>query len=400
MHRAYPSHGAGVYTCAVELEKRSAEGICDPRGGPDSQRGYLLTPLLSLHPSVGHANQNVRPSPTERPLSIPPTARRAGLLHRLSQPQPHIPDAPNNHSSTPSSLSPNPIAPSIEIPPHSHHPSILLPPPATPNPPITHITTSPAHPHPLLDHRRQSFGHSPTPGRFYLPQLTYLRTHLHNALHILSQPPLSPPPQATLSTDPDTTLRLTAQTTRHLTNLLNEIHHAKAALTAPHPKATFPYTSTPGSIFDPMLPSHLAFDLTIHEGALVAELRTVEFLSPHQHGPHHHNSSSSELTSSVRRGFASILNSFAVAAGGGGPGHKPGLYEEVDKVVVWDGKGEVRVKDKVRVESQDPRLMAVMVKVGGLEHGIGVAMGGLEVAKQSLGIIGPGGEVATGVVGI
>lgn len=151
-----------------------------------------------------------------------------------------------------------------------------------------------------------------------------------------------------------------------------------------------------------MLPSQLAFDLTIHEGALVAELRTVEFLSPHQHGPHHHHnsSSSSELTSSVRRGFASILNSFAVAAGGGGLGHKPGLYEEVDKVVVWDGKGEVRVKDKVRVESQDPRLMAVMMKVGGLEHGIGVAMGGLEVAKESLGIIGPGGEVATGVVGV
>ena len=188
---------------------------------------------------------------------------------------------------------------------------------------------------------------------------------------------------------------------------MNEIHGAKAALTAPQPRAAFPYTSTPQSIFDPQLPPQLAFDLTIHEGALVAELRTVEFLAPlNNHGRQdiHYNSSSSsstsssELTSSVRRGFASILSSFTGGAGGAGGAHRPGLYEEVDKVVVWDGKGEVRVKDKIRVESQDPRLMAVMVKVGGLEHGIGVAMGGLQVVKESLGITGPGGEVGTGVV--
>lgn len=83
-----------------------------------------------------------------------------------------------------------------------------------------------------------------------------------------------------------------------------------------------------------------------------------------------------------------------------GGAHRPGLYEEVDKVVVWEGRGRVRVKDKVRVESQDPRLMAVMVKVGGLEHGIGVAMGGLEVVRGGMGKggVGLGGEVGTGVV--
>ena len=122
----------------------------------------------------------------------------------------------------------------------------------------------------------------------------------------------------------------------------------------------------------------------------------MEFLAPH---PHNDPLGHLELTSSVRRGFASILSTFAAATGtAGGVLHRPGLYEEVDKVVMWDGKGEVRVKDKIRVESQDPRLMAVMVKVGGLEHGIGVAMGGLEVVKKSLGVIGPRGEVGTGTV--
>ncbi|KAF8416074.1 Rogdi leucine zipper containing protein-domain-containing protein [Tirmania nivea] len=328
---------------------------------------------------------------------LPPPKGLSAFRLRLAAPVSSI--ASPTLSRAPSPF-PTPLPPSIEIPPHSHHPSTLHSSPhpptlhSSPNPPTIHITTTPSHPFPHLDHLRQSFGHSPTPGRFCLPQLTHLRTHLHNALHILSEPPLSLPSKTTLSTNPDTILRLTAQTMRQLTNLLKEMHHAKAALTAPPPRATFPYTSTPESIFDPNLPPHLAFDLTIHEGALVAELRTVEFLTPHQHDPHH-----SELTSSVRRGFASIFNSFAAAAGGAaGAGHKPGLYEEVDKVVVWDGKGEVRVKDKVRVESQDPRLMAVMVKVGGLEHGIWVAMGALEVVKESLRVIGPGVRAATAVV--
>ena len=41
----------------------------------------------------------------------------------------------------------------------------------------------------------------------------------------------------------------------------------------------------------------------------------------------------------------------------------------MDKVFTWKGK-EVKVREKVRVESQDPSLMAVMAKLSGLEHAV------------------------------
>lgn len=40
---------------------------------------------------------------------------------------------------------------------------------------------------------------------------------------------------------------------------------------------------------------------------------------------------------------------------------------------------EVRVREKVRVESQDPSLMAVMAKLSALEHGVRVCRRALEV---------------------
>ena len=39
---------------------------------------------------------------------------------------------------------------------------------------------------------------------------------------------------------------------------------------------------------------------------------------------------------------------------------------------MYKGK-EVRVREKVRVESQDPSLMAVMAKLSAIEHAVGVA---------------------------
>ena len=202
--------------------------------------------------------------------------------------------------------------------------------------------------------------HAPTPGRFYLPQLTSLRQHLHNALHILNNPPQhsSSLLKTPCSPDPTTTTSLAQRTISYLTVLLNEILSVKSALTAPPSISTFPYTSTPAHIFDPPLPQNFSFDLTVHEGALVVELRTLDFISSPDH----------DVGASVRRLFGHALGFGTVGVGGGA--HRPGLYEEIGKVFTWNGKGQVRVKDKVRVESQDPKLMAVMVKVGALEHTI------------------------------
>lgn len=43
---------------------------------------------------------------------------------------------------------------------------------------------------------------------------------------------------------------------------------------------------------------------------------------------------------------------------------------------------EVRVREKVRIESPDPSLMAVLAKVGGLEHAVGMARCCLAVVME------------------
>lgn len=40
---------------------------------------------------------------------------------------------------------------------------------------------------------------------------------------------------------------------------------------------------------------------------------------------------------------------------------------------------EVKVREKVRVESQDPSLMAVMAKLSALEHGVAVSRKALDI---------------------
>ncbi len=40
---------------------------------------------------------------------------------------------------------------------------------------------------------------------------------------------------------------------------------------------------------------------------------------------------------------------------------------------------EVKVREKVRVESQDPSLLAVMAKLSALEHGVAVGRKALDI---------------------
>ena len=250
---------------------------------------------------------------------------------------------------------------------------------------VSSLSSSPPNPtdHQTHQARHSTFdSHAATPGRFYLPQLTSLRQHLHNALYMLNNPPQpsSPLLKPSCSPDPITTTSLAERTISYLNHLLNEILSAKSALTAPPPTSTFPYTSTPAHIFDPSLPPNFAFDLTVHEGALVVELRTLDFITSHDH----------DVSASVKRLFSHALSFSTIGVGGGV--HRPGLYEEIGKVFTWDGKGQARVKDKVRVESQDPKLMAVMVKVGALEHAIRDATVRVEIVREVCAGIEVGGE--------
>ena len=53
-------------------------------------------------------------------------------------------------------------------------------------------------------------------------------------------------------------------------------------------------------------------------------------------------------------------------------------HDESDKTFHFRGQ-EVRVREKIRVESQDPSLMAAMAKLSALEHGVRVARKALSV---------------------
>ncbi|OQE46271.1 hypothetical protein PENCOP_c001G05300 [Penicillium coprophilum] len=110
-------------------------------------------------------------------------------------------------------------------------------------------------------------------------------------------------------------------------------------------------TSATENMFDPPLPPHLSFHLSITDSALVLALRTLEATALN----HAQNAFSSEISLT---GFSLRDRIF---------GSRAPTHDEAGSVFQWQGE-EVRVKEKVRVESQDPSLMAVMAKLSALEH--------------------------------
>ncbi|KAH7078570.1 RAVE subunit 2/Rogdi [Paraphoma chrysanthemicola] len=101
--------------------------------------------------------------------------------------------------------------------------------------------------------------------------------------------------------------------------------------------------------FDPPLPPTVSFHLFVFDAALVLEIRTLE--------PQHAEQKS--LT-----GF-SIRDSLAVALGG----TRTPVHDEHDRTFKYKGQ-DVRVKEKIRVESQDPALISASAKLNALEHSI------------------------------
>lgn len=113
------------------------------------------------------------------------------------------------------------------------------------------------------------------------------------------------------------------------------------------------------SCFDPPLPLTLSFHLSISDAALILHVRTLSPRAPAD------TSSLTGFSLRTRLGLAPRLP----------------VHDEIDQVFRWRGE-EVSVREKVRVESQDPSLMAVMAKLSALGHAVkgwrvrvGVVMG-------------------------
>ncbi|EFE42010.1 hypothetical protein TRV_03285 [Trichophyton verrucosum HKI 0517] len=110
--------------------------------------------------------------------------------------------------------------------------------------------------------------------------------------------------------------------------------------------------SADGNSFDPPLPPYLSFHLSISEAALVLYLRTLE-------------STSAESTPATS--FAPHLSLGGFSLRDQLFGVKQPTHDETGDVFQWRGE-EVRVQEKVRVESQDPSLLSAMAKISALEH--------------------------------
>ncbi|KAM3071837.1 hypothetical protein ACMFMG_009694 [Clarireedia jacksonii] len=111
----------------------------------------------------------------------------------------------------------------------------------------------------------------------------------------------------------------------------------------------------PGT-FNPPLPSNLSVDLTVSDGSLLLTIRVLELVAQQPN-------------------FGSRL-AYAIGA------QRRLEHDEMDEVFMYRSE-EVRVKEKVRVESADPRLMSVLAKVSALEHTVEGATHGLKIVMGS-----------------
>lgn len=117
------------------------------------------------------------------------------------------------------------------------------------------------------------------------------------------------------------------------------------------------YTDSQGQTFNPPLPTNVSFHMYISDATLIVEVRTLELQSAGQSDFH--------STFSFRDRLGLALGTT-----------KAPSHDEVDEVFTWRGR-DAKVKDKIRVESSDPQLMAALAKLNALERTVGLARKGL-----------------------
>lgn len=124
--------------------------------------------------------------------------------------------------------------------------------------------------------------------------------------------------------------------------------------------------------FNPPLPANVSFHLSISEAAVLLNVRTLEIAYPNT-GTNTPLSFPANAGGQSYSGF-SLRERLATALGGG----RQAFHDEAHEVFNYKGQ-EVRVRDKVRVESQDPSLMAAMAKLGALERNVALSRRALDV---------------------
>ncbi|KAJ5989341.1 hypothetical protein N7481_004551 [Penicillium waksmanii] len=109
-------------------------------------------------------------------------------------------------------------------------------------------------------------------------------------------------------------------------------------------------------------PPNLSFHLSIADSALILLVRTLE----------------SNTVAQAPSAFASDISLTGFSLRDRLFGSKQRAHDEAGDVFMWKGD-EVHVREKIRVESQDPSLMSVMAKLTALEHEVMRWVGALRV---------------------
>jgi hypothetical protein len=134
--------------------------------------------------------------------------------------------------------------------------------------------------------------------------------------------------------------------------LRENLVEAKTTLKTEDPSRLFPNHICDEKAFTAPLPDNVVVNLSVSDAALRLDIRLLEL-----------------ATASQETGFGRLA---ALALG-----TKRQEHDEVDMVFTCRGQ-QVKVKEKVKVESQDPSLMAVMAKLEALEHHVRIAIHALD----------------------
>lgn len=188
---------------------------------------------------------------------------------------------------------------------------------------------------------------STTPGApdLVIKQLTAVKASINNSLDVIDV--------TTWTGDPKNADFVAGQ----MQLLQDNIQEARQALKG-YSDVQMPWWEDPvdAKTFDPPLPSNVSFHLSVFDAALLLEVRTLEVQNSEE---------------SSGWGFRDRI---AVALGG----TRHHAHDEVDRTFKYRGQ-EVRVKEKIRIESQDPALMAVAAKISALDHSISLSRRALSI---------------------
>ena len=114
-------------------------------------------------------------------------------------------------------------------------------------------------------------------------------------------------------------------------------------------------------LFEPRCPSNISLRLSIADAAVVLQVRALD---PADAPPA--NESVTGLGIRERLGLAP----------------RPQTHDEIGDVFKYRDH-DVRVKEKLRVESQDPSLLAAMAKLGALEHSVAMSKSALDTVMEN-----------------